>query len=1021
MKNFQNFIITLVFFFSIAFSATIRGQVVDDIGEPMQNAVVVVLGTDLGAYTDNDGYYVVLNIPSGNYNFQVQYLGYKTYISENIYLEDGEISINNVFLSPDVLKSSDVFIKGELDQGDATTSIQNRKKSTVVEDVITSEEISKTGDSNVAEAVKRISGVSVTDGKFAVVRGLSTRYTNTVLNGAPIPSPEADKKVLPLDAVPTSLLESIVASKTYTPDMPGSFAGGNINIKTKAYPDSRIFSFKISSNYKDKLNRNNYYLSNSSFFGFDNNKRSLPNIIPNNYVIYNGSIYYPDDIANNNTYNGLEKQLVWIGRLGNYGRSLDNGMGLSKSTPEQPISIGLIYGNKYNPNSRIEWGYFSNLSFSNGYKTKNDISQDYSFSQQSGVSSIESYFDNNVSSYNTNLGLNISTGISFDDSHKIRYEYLYSHISNDNARFSNGYADNLDSAFFVKESYLEKTIANNNLSGTHIFSEFYNIKNTLVWSYSDGKSDSYEPDTKSFYLDLETNKLYDGGGSKKCAYRDFSSGYDKNNNLDIDNSLLFPSVFDKNDDVKIKFGLRDQSKSREFEKRSFSITKSGLSYNDLDGPYGTILDFDPNSNDLTSINHFFDLENYAYYDYDNESIVENITNQSDCDSQGYYWHPTQGCKALVHGLILQDETANNANNAYNANEKINSFYAMIDFNFPIDKISTIFNDNKLKLIGGVRYEDYKLDMSVYNPITGKLAETVVGDEEIRSNIDEQIYLPSLTFVLSNSKSQKLNLSYSKTVNRPEFRELAPIAYQEFYGGNVALGYPGLKNAEILNYDLRYEWFFKGNELLSVGYFYKDFTNPIEVALISTPDLVYKTFLNAESAISRGIELEFRKLIPIIPISKGVVNFSMNGTFSKSHVSERDSIMLYNGTSYPNSSLSQSSKRGLVGHSDILINTSLDIQLSSGVSTSLSYNTYSKRLSSFSVGSLGNEYEFPYHSLNFTASKQFNNLKLSFKFKNILNSKIKFGQIDTANNNQILYTSNYDPGYSLSFSLSYKIK
>tara|TARA_B100002052_G_scaffold299151_1_gene335724 strand:+ start:7042 stop:10086 length:3045 start_codon:yes stop_codon:yes gene_type:complete len=1008
------FILTLGLILSITFSATIRGQIVDDLGQPMQNAVVVVLGTDLGAYTDIDGFYAVLNIPSGNYKVQAQYLGYKTYISNDISLFDGEISTYNIFMTPDVLKSSEVSIKGEIDKESTSTLIQDRKKSNVVEDAVSSEQISKAGDSNVAEAVRRISGVSVTDGKFAVVRGLSTRYTNTILNSAPIPSPEADKKVLPLDVVPTSLLESIVASKTYTPDMPGSFAGGNINIKTKAYPDSRIFNFKFSSNYKEKLDRDNYYLRNNSFFGFDNNKRALPDIIPENSVIYNSEIYYPDEI-NNSNYSVLEKRLIWIGELGDYGRSLDDGMGLSKSNPGQPISFGLTYGNKHNPNSSIEWGYFSNLSFSNGYKTKDDIRQDYSFSQQSGLSSIESYFDNNISSYNTNLGLNISTGLSVKDLHKIRYEYLYSHTSSDKARFSNGYADNLDSAFFVKESYLEKTIANNNFSGTHIFPNFYNLHNTLIWSYSYGKSDNYEPDTKSFYLDLERNKLYDGGGSKKCAYRDFSSGYDKNKNLDIDNSLLFPSFFDEDSDIKIKFGIRDQSKTREFEKRAFSITKSGISYDDLAGPYGTILDFDSNSIDLTSVNHFFDLENYAYYDYENENIIENISTKIDCESQGYYWHPTQGCKALVQGLILQDETANNANNAYSADEDINAFYGMIDLNLPID------NNQKLKFIGGLRVEHYKLEMSVYNTVTGQLAETVVGNQEIRSDIDEKIFLPSLTFILSNSKKHKLNLSSSKTVNRPEFRELAPVAYQEFYGGNVALGYPGLTNAEILNYDLRYEWFFKNNELLSIGYFYKDFTKPIEIALISTPDLVYKTFLNAESAISRGFELEFRKLIPIIPISKGVVNFSMNGTFSTSKVNEQDSIMLYNGTTYPNSSISNTGSRSLVGHSKILINTSIDVQLSSGYSASLSYNSYSRRLNTFAVGSLGNEYEFPYHSLNLTTSKNINNLKLSLKVKNILKSKLKFGLIDESNDDQILYTSIYDPGYSVSFSLSYKIR
>ncbi len=1008
-------ILLIIFFVTLNMAATVRGQIVNEVGVPLQNASVFLIGTNQGTYSDIDGYFTLTNIAEGSYSIQVNFLGFKSYISDQIEINDGEINTINVFMEPDLIKGQTIMIKGELNKESTSTIIQDRKKSNVVEDVISSEEISKSGDSNVADAVKRISGVSVTDGKFAVVRGLSTRYTNTILNSAPIPSPEADKKVLPLDVVPTSLLESIVASKTYTPDMSGSFAGGNINIKTKAYPDSRIFNFKFSSNYKDKLNRDNYYLRENSFFGFDNNKNDLSKLIPTNSIIENSTIYYPDSISTNDNYSNLDKQLVWLGNLGNYGRSLNSNMSLAKTNPGQPISLGLTYGNKHNPNSNFEWGYFSNISFSNGYKTKENIRKEYSFAEQNGTSSIDSYLDNNESSYNTNLGLNVSTGFSYNESHKVRYEYLYSHTSNDKSRFSFGYADNLDSAFFVKQSYQEKIIANNNFSGTHIFPEKYNLKNTLVWSYSKGQSDNYEPDTRSYYLDLESGQLYDGGGSKKCAYRDFSSGYDKNNNFDLDNTLMIPNFFKNNHEIKIKIGLRNQNKNREFKKRSFSITKSGISYDDLDGPYGSILDFDSSENDLALIDHFFDVENYAYYDYENIEFIENINTKSECENLGYYWHPFQGCKGLVHGLILQDETSNNANNAYNADEKIEAYYGMIDINLP-----SLYNVIDVKLITGLRHERYNLYMSVYNSVTGELANTVVGDQTIEANIDEKINLPSITIILSKSEKHKINLSYSKTINRPEFRELAPVAYQEFYGGNVALGYPGLKNAEIINYDCRYEWFFGGNDLFSIGYFYKDFLNPIEVALISTPDLIYKTFQNAQSAISRGIELEFRKLIPIIPITKGMINFSMNGTFSKSAVTERDSIILYNGTIYPNSSLSDSNKRGLVGHSEILINTTLNAQLVNGFSVSLSYNTFSQRLNSYAVGSLGDEYEFPFHSLNFTTSKKIKNFKLSFKINNILNSKIRYGKIDKSNN-QNLYTTSYEPGYSAGLSLVYSIR
>ena len=221
----------------ISTAATIKGTISDsDNKDPLIGASVLVLETTIGANTDIDGFYTIQNIPEGNYQLKITYIGYEPFISDSIFLESDSYLTYDQSLTAKPLEAMSVQVEALLDKNDGSDIISEKKKSKTIQDAVSSEDISKTGDSNVADAVKRISGVSITDGKFAVVRGLSSRYTNTVLNSSPVPSPEADKKIIPLDLIPTSVIASVSAHKTYTPNMPGMFAGGSVDIKTKAYP-----------------------------------------------------------------------------------------------------------------------------------------------------------------------------------------------------------------------------------------------------------------------------------------------------------------------------------------------------------------------------------------------------------------------------------------------------------------------------------------------------------------------------------------------------------------------------------------------------------------------------------------------------------------------------------------------------------------------------------------------------------------------------------------------------------------
>jgi TonB-dependent receptor len=459
----------------------------------------------------------------------------------------------------------------------------------------------------------------------------------------------------------------------------------------------------------------------------------------------------------------------------------------------------------------------------------------------------------------------------------------------------------------------------------------------------------------------------------KGAYREYTDGIDNNNSFDFNYKLELPRRNGMN--MKLKTGFRLQSKDRKFEKRSLAIINSSSSDWSSD-----VLDTYENE----EFGSAFEADNAFYIDESGQ---------------------------FHHGLILVDETSKNAFNGYEATEDVNAGYFLVDYPISIGGRNFL---NSIRILGGLRYEDYLMNLETYNPITGAPATTVFGDTA-NAELDQTDVLPSLNLILDTTNDIKLRMAFSKTLGRPQFRELAPLAYQEFYNGEVAIGYPYLSTSSINNYDLRLEWYPSAAELLSIGVFAKDFTNPIETALITTPDLTYKTFQNALSAETYGIELEARKRIPFIPINVGNGFISANATFANSEVVSNPVVTLYNGTEYGNAA--SNTKRPLQGQSNFMLNAAIDMNFAHDYSFALSYNTFSKKISAIGTGVLGDEYEFPFHSLNFTASKKFGPIKISLKAKNLLDSQITFGIIDQGTD-EIKVKNSYKPGRSISIGISY---
>ena len=948
--------------------------------EALIGANVIVLESSLGAATDMDGRYEIQGLKPGVYNLRVSYIGYDVKDIEEIQINAGISTRLNITLSMESISGESVVVEVENKAGTAISALQDRQASSNMENSVSAEEMSRSGDSNAADALKRLPGVSVREGKFPIVRGLGERYTSTQMNSAPIPSPEPDKKSVPLDLFPTALLESISAIKTFTPDLPGVFAGGSINIKTKAYPDERLMNFKVSLGDNSSLHGNpvfyKTYQGKHDYFGFDDGSRALSSDVPKNQIISTATAYQPA---------GLNR-IEWYGRIGEFSRQTNPTFLNTKATPLKPMSVGFDLGDRYEINKDLEYGFFTNLTFKNSYNIEQTETSQFALNTNSGDDNqgvhLQPYTErtNNISEYKTNLGVNVSAGLKYNNAHKIKVQRIYTHTSSDKNTISRGYTPNIESGVFISNHYIEKTIANNSLSGSSNF--VYGPSHTFEWAFNQGKSTRYEPDhathnysEKTLFADTDSAYSYYviDRQAQKIAYRDYTDGIDQNTSLDMHYEMKVP--LNKTNDIKFKIGTRQQGKARTFEKRSFAITNSSSSsWKD------SVLNVYPDMHFGQAISR----ENFFYLD------------------------TTSG--TWSHGLLMLDETAKNAFNGYSADENTQAYYAMATLPF------LMRNNWNLTFEGGARFEDYSMNLDSYNPVTGAPATTINGDTAT-AHLNQQVVLPSVNLIYKFDEDFIVRTAYSETVGRPEFRELAPIAYQEFYQGEVAIGFPFLKNSEVTNYDLRGEWYPSASELLSVGFFYKTFKNPIEVSMISTPDLDYKTFQNAETASTLGLELEVRKKLPI-PLTLGYGNISLNSTISQSEVTVKDTVFLFNGTSYANSSSTK--QRSLQGQSRVMFNAGLDYHTTGGVSLAISFNTFTKRINSVGVGEVGDVYEFPFNSLNISADKKVGSVKVSLKMNNLLNSQVRFGHIEAATGDK-KFREIYSPGLSFSLGVKYQLQ
>src|SRR5690606_6761580 len=214
----------------------ITGKVTNERNEPLPGVSVKIIGHNGGTATDVDGRYTLQVSPGVSYELEFSAIGYVTKKVHDIFISQGLEEIN-IVLETAAKSIEAVVVRSTSRRQENTAALLSFQRNNIsLSSGLAADFIKRTPDKNTGEVLKRVSGASLQDNRFVVIRGLSDRYNSAMINSAHLPSTEPDKRAFSFDVIPSSLIDNIIISKTATPDVTGEFAGGVVQINTKDIP-----------------------------------------------------------------------------------------------------------------------------------------------------------------------------------------------------------------------------------------------------------------------------------------------------------------------------------------------------------------------------------------------------------------------------------------------------------------------------------------------------------------------------------------------------------------------------------------------------------------------------------------------------------------------------------------------------------------------------------------------------------------------------------------------------------------
>lgn len=829
-KNRDNYII-LTLLPRPQLPGRIVGKILDDRGEPLPSAGIKVVETGTVVQSGVDGSYTII-IKSGVYTLETSYISFQTKRITEVSVKEGQATNLNITLNPATSALKQVTVTGSYKKESTASLYVQQKNAAALTDGISAEQIARTPDRHVGETLSRITGVSTTDGKRVVVRGIAERYNVATLNGSTLPSTDVQERNFEFDLIPTNMVDQVVVAKSITPDMPYGFAGGLVQITTKAIPTENFLSFSTGIGFNDRTQGKDflsYGRGKYDYFGFDDGTRNhYPKGILD--VTSNFDPRRPD-AQNKITAAQVAEQNKRIGGTERLGARA------FAAAPSQSyqLSLGRVYSLSKNKVRKL--GFIGSASYRNSQRI-NDIAN-----MRRGGWSLRPTNANDTSDVNTGNRYNFTTSlgglinVGFNtEKHQLNSYNLYNRIfDNEFNRYigwDNEQPKSEDNPYpTIEEDERPKftDLLQNKLIGKHAFGRL-----NLDWSAA-----------RTYLKQEEKDAVYANLGNKEYAnYAPLYSYYP--GQASEPNWGTF---------YRGKFTYRETNMEAMFN----------AAYNFRWGNTSHIL--------KTGYNY---LNKHVWNDWlVLPIVVSNPAGVNYTEISVQEWGKYMGMENRLTSLYYNTSRFTEA--GFEGKSNTQGAYVMLD-----NKIGS-----KFRLVWGARAEYFKLD-TLKNPVSLPI------DQNVQLLLDEEKnwrFLPSANATYSPISSLNIRASYAKSAVRPGLMENSRFSrYNPNYGTRVRSN--GVTTTVIDNYDAKVEWFPGAGEIISVGYFHKYFDKPAEFYRIdnSSGGNAYVTIANSDWAKVSGWEFEIRKRLDFILPKSSVLNdvyLMGNLTLQKSEVQGRE--------------------------------------------------------------------------------------------------------------------------------------
>jgi outer membrane receptor protein involved in Fe transport len=540
-------------------SGTVAGLVLNSWdGSPLVGATITMRGTTLATQSDGTGRFELKNVPPGDQVMRFSKSGFASAVVTDVRVLPGQSTTVNGNLRPEFYEMEEYEVTAEEFTEQTEQILIERQQSSSLLDAVGSDTFKNLAVSDAAGALSKVTGASVADGKYAVIRGLADRYTFTTMNGNELPSADPDRKAFQLDLMPAKFIEKLDVRKTFTPDMSGGFAGGAIDIVTKSFPENGLFEFRVGTAYNTQSSLRDDFASSdrssTDWLAMDDGLRALPEEVA--ATDPSGSRSLPANLK------------------GSFKSSQ-----LTPVATDSPVdsAMNLLFGDTHKILGGLRLGYVGGLNYKNTYRFY-DNGFVRSYQSRGTVTAIDKTDTRGLVEYQWSALANLS--LELNEWNQLKFNFLYVQAAEDEARRlqgQDGDVTSVENGTYTDQSILhwtERNLQYLQLAGKHALPDFHDLG--FDWAGSLSETSQDEPDYRIFqFLADPQNSNYDPtitSAQPSEPTRYWRALEENNANIRADLTVPVPSYNSK--DNEIKLGGAISNSKREYAQRGYSMFTS---------------------------------------------------------------------------------------------------------------------------------------------------------------------------------------------------------------------------------------------------------------------------------------------------------------------------------------------------------------------------------------------------------------------------------------------------------------